>query len=489
MHVLPENTPAQPKQSVRTRFAPNPPGRLGIQGARTALYNWLFARGHGGGFVLRIGDIDAALSGPEDERALIRDLKWLGLAWDEGPDVGGDRGPYRCFERLGKYVDGAVELLRKGLAYRCFCSERDLAEDRARSKATGLPVRYGRRCASIQSDESERRAESGEPFAVRFRAPDEGEIVVNDLVRGRVVLGAQLVDDFVLLSPSALPSYNFAAVLDDSAMEITHVFRGEERLRNTLRQALLYKGMGVRPPAFGHLPAILGRDEERLGDRRCPMLVEWFRERGYLPQAMVNYLALLGWSPDDSREIMRMADLVESFGLAGISTDAVAFDTTKLSWMNAHYIRSISDGELWDLVESTIPRRWIAESGAPKVRKAASLARKRIKRLDELPAEMAPLLERSTDAKAADLLKRETSRTILRELLAALGGRSEMSGEEFLAILDGLRAAASSARNSVFLCVRAAITGRLEGPELGAVADLLGPAELRDRVARALEVT
>jgi nondiscriminating glutamyl-tRNA synthetase len=457
-----------------------------VQGARTALFNWLFARQHGGGFIVRIGDVDAALSGPGDETALIRDLRWLGLDWDEGPDVGGPRGPYRGSERLSYYVQGAVDLLRKGLAYRCFCTERDLADDRARAKATGLSTRYTRRCASIPSNESDRRAESGEPFAVRFKVPDDGEVVVNDLVKGRVVLGAQLVDDFVLLSPSALPSYNFAAVLDDGAMEVTHVLRGEERLRSTLRQALLYKAMDMRPPAFGHLPAIVGRDEERLGDLRCPVLVEWFRDRGFLPQAMMNYLALLGWSPEDSREVMDVADLVESFSLSGVSLDAVVFDPTKLSWMNAHYIRSISDDELWELAENMMPREWFAQAGASKVKRAVLLVRRRIKRLDELHAEMAPLFAHSLGADAAEVLRRGESATVLRALLAELGGRSKMSADEFLAILDELKAAVSSSRNSVFLCVRAAITGRLEGPELGAVAALLGPVELRDRVARAL---
>jgi glutamyl-tRNA synthetase len=481
-----ENAPVRPRQSVRTRFAPNPPGRLGVRGARTALYNWLFARQHGGGFILRIGDVDAALSGLEDEQALIGDLKWVGLDWDEGPDTGGPRGPYRGSERLSSYVEGAVDLLRKGLAYRCFCTERELAEDRARAKTKGLPPRYGRRCASIPDDESERRAASGEPFAVRFRVPDDGEVVVNDLVRGRVVLGVQLVDDFVLLSPSAIPSYNFAAVLDDRAMEVTHVLRGEERLRSTLRQALLYEAMDQRPPAFGHLPAIVGRDEERLSDLRCPVLLEWFRDRGYLPQAMMNYLALLGWSPDDSREVMDVTDLVESFSLAGVSRDAVVFDTTKLSWMNAHYIRSISDEELWRLAQGVIPAKWVAQAGASKVKRAASLVRKRIKRLDELPAEMAPLFVHSIEDDAADVLRRRTSAAVLSALLAELGGRSEVRADEFLSMLDGLKAAASSARSSVFLCVRAAITGRLEGPELGAVAALLGPAELRDRLTHAL---
>ncbi len=455
-----------------------------MRGARTALFNWLFARQHGGDFVLRLYDVldnDA-----DDEARLIDDLSWLGLVWDEGPDVGGERGPYRGSQRLEAYYEGAMALLERDRAYRCFCTPADLEEEQRRARAAGLPPVYSGRCASMSRMESDRRAGAGEPFVLRFRVPESGEVIIHDLIRERVTLGAQMVGDFVVLNSSSLPSYDFAAVMDDRSMQITHVLRGEERLPNTLRQALLYSAMEFERPEFGHLPSLNRPDGDRLAGRRGIAGIRWFRSRGYLPQAMVNYLAILGRSQDDNREIMDLGELIESFSIGKISLEEVVFEPMKLSWMNAHYIRSLSEADFWKAAESFIPREWTDRLGVPLVRGAALVVRGRAKTLEEVAAEMAPILEHAVDGEAAAAIKGGPARRVLAELLLALDGLAEVTGAEFLRILEVVRAATASDKRTVFSSVRAAITGKLEGPEIGAVAELLGAEELRARIGRSL---
>lgn len=458
-----------------------------MKGARTAIFNWLFAKRHGGAFILRLYDVDLAdrLSG--QETALLDDLEWLGLSWDEGPGRGGAVGPYRQSERLDGYLFKAMELLERGIVYRCFCTERDLEEEGRGAKEAGLTPVYSGKCASISSEESDARAAAGSPFTLRFKVPDSGEVIVEDLVRGRVTLGARMVGDFVVLGDSALPTYDFAAVLDDVSMGITHVLRGEDRLPNTLRQVLLYRAMGLDTPEFAHLPPVTRPDGDKLAGRRGAAAVNWFRENGYLPHALFNYLALLGWSPGNEREVMDRKRLLESFSLEGISSAPVALDGIKLSWMNAHYLRSIPADEFWELASSYLPRAWVETLGDKKARRAVLLARKRIKTLAELPAEVAPLVDLVFEEAAVALLKEGWAVRALEELSEALKGRVAISGAEFISILSGLSRDLPRGGKSIFVPVRAAITGRLEGPEIGGVVEMLGIDELRDRLAAALE--
>lgn len=450
------------------------------------------ARRRGGAFVLRLHDIGPGEQGPvgpdaDAEKGLLGDLSWLGLTWDEGPSAGGEKGPYRQSERLGMYADRARELLEKRLAYRCFCTADDLREGERRARAAGLPAVYGGRCSSLSEEESDRRARAGAPFALRFRVPDSGEIVIDDLVRGRVTLGAGIVGDFVVLDPASRPTYDFAAVVDDDSMEITHVLRGEDRLPNTLRQALLHGAMRSRMPWFGHLPLVTSPQGDKLAGRHGTAGVRWFRDHGYLPQALSNYLALLGWSPEDNREIIDLDALAESFSLDRVSSDEVVFDTTKLSWINAHYIRSISAAEFWRLARESVPEGWRRDFGDTKLKEAALLARNRVRTLYELADEMRPVFELNMDEDAAEALTDGRSEKILRALLTALEGRTRFDSRDFLALLGEMSKSGRFGRREVFVSVRAAITGKLEGPELGSIAALLGAAELRRRIELALE--
>jgi glutamyl-tRNA synthetase len=471
---------------VRVRFAPSPRGGLSVKGARTAVFNWLYAKSRGGAFILRLYDVDLAdrLSGQED--ALLDDMAWLGLTWDEGPRAGGAHGPYRQSERLDDYAAKAMELLEEGVLYRCFCTGRELEEEGRRAREAGLPPVYSGKCASLTSEESDRRAGSGAPHTVRFKVPESGSVVIDDLVRGRVTLGAQMVGDFVVLDESSLPTYDFAAVLDDASMGITHVLRGEDRLPNTIRQVLLYRAMGYETPEFGHLPLVTRPDGDKLEGRRGAAAIKWFRDNGYLPKALFNYLALLGWSPGNEREVVDVGGLLRFFTLEGVNSEAVALDGNKLSWMNAHYLRSVPEDEFWRLALEYLPDSWLERLGEERARRAALLARGRVKTLGELASEVAPLVDLVLEDAAAEVLREEWAAGVLVELERVLEGRLSITGKEFLAVLSGLGKSLPLQGKSIFVPVRAAITGRLEGLEIGGVAELLGVDELRARLRAAL---
>jgi len=313
---------------------------LHIGSARTALFNYLFARHAGGDFVLRIDDTDAARSEDRHEDAILADLRWLGLEWDEGPDVGGPCAPYRQSERLGGYRAAADELLAGGLAYHCFCPEERLAELRAAALAEGRTSRYDGRCLGLAPHEAQRRLAAGEPAALRFRIP-HGDIVIDDLIRGRVVVGADAVGDFIIVRSDGVAGYNFATVVDDRDMGITHVIRGDDHLTNTARQALLFRALGAPVPGFAHHSMVLGADGGKLSKRHGATAVGDYRELGYLPQAIVNYLALLSWSHGED-EVLGMDRLVAEFEIGRLSPSPVIFDQAKLDWLDHEHIMGLA---------------------------------------------------------------------------------------------------------------------------------------------------
>ena len=282
---------------MRVRFAPSPTGQLHVGNARTALFNWLLARGHDGTFILRIEDTDAERSTKESEESILEDLRWLGLDWDEGPDVGGPCGPYRQSERLHLYTSYANELLAGGHAYYCFCSPQKLEADRRAMLDEGRPPRYAGTCRPLSPEEARRRIDAGERAVVRFRVPEHVDVTFQDLVRGEVTFNTDVIGDPVLVRSDGRPAYNFAVVVDDALMEMTHVIRGEDHISNTPRQVLLYRALGFGPPQFAHLSLVLGPDHTPLSKRHGATSVAEFRARGYLPEALTNYLALIGWSP------------------------------------------------------------------------------------------------------------------------------------------------------------------------------------------------
>jgi len=329
-------------ETIRVRFAPSPTGHLHVGGARTALYNWLYARKTGGVFVLRIEDTDAERSSADSVEAIYEGLRWLGLDWDEGPGVGGDYGPYFQSERRDLYRAETDRLLEAGRAYPCFCTPEDLKSMRERLQTEGADASYDGRCGRIPREEAAARVAAGEPHAVRFRSPTEGETVLYDVVRGKMAFQNELFENFVILKGDGLPSYNFAVVVDDAAMRISHVIRGDDHISNTPRHLMLFDALGYKLPKFAHLPMILGPDRTRLSKRHGATAVAEFAKEGILPEGMMNYLALLGWSLDGKTEFFTPGKLAESFSLKRVGSNPSVFDTEKLAWLSGEHFKKLS---------------------------------------------------------------------------------------------------------------------------------------------------
>lgn len=336
--------------NIRVRFAPSPTGALHIGGARTALFNWLFARSQGGNFVLRLEDTDLSRSTQEAATGIIEGLQWLGIDWDEGPDVGGSLGPYRQSERLPIYQKYISELLSSGHAYHCFCTAEDL--DNERNQAAEKKENYRHHCPYLHKDAAyiQDLLKSGQPAVVRLRIPESGSTVIHDLVRGEVAFENRLLDDIIIQKSDGWPTYNFAVVIDDHTMQITHVIRAEEHLSNTPKQKHIYDALGWSMPQFAHVSMILAPDRSKLSKRHGATSVQEFRDLGYLPEALINYLALLGWSAGEEATLLSGQELLEQFRLENVTRSAAVYDLDKLTWMNGSYIGTSSPDRILELL-------------------------------------------------------------------------------------------------------------------------------------------
>ena len=470
-------TPApisRPISPPRVRFAPSPTGQLHVGNARTALFNWLLARGSGGTFVLRIEDTDAERSTPESERAIVEDLRWLGLDWDEGADKGGDRGPYRQSERTHIYRAHAVELLSREQAYRCFCPAEQLELDRYAALREGRPPKYVGRCRDLPPGEARARAEGGEPAVIRFRVPETRDIVFHDLVRGEVRFSTDVIGDPVLVRSDGSPAYNYAVVIDDALMAITHVIRGEDHISNTPRQLLLYEAFGWPPPAFAHVSLVLGPDHAVLSKRHGATSVAEFRARGVLPEALANYLALLGWSPGDDQELLPIDELARRFRLEDVGRSAGVFDLEKLAWANRHYLKAAAPERLTRLAVPFLQREgWIAEPGAPVTAFLAGVipvAAASVDRLEQVPARLRFLFDYSAARAIEDAGVRaeaQAARGVISALAAELAGSPPMIDREtFRAVVARVRERTGQKGKLLLHPIRLALTGEPEGLEL-----------------------
>lgn len=340
---------------VRVRFAPSPTGSLHVGGARTALYNWLLARQTQGQFIIRVEDTDEARSTKESEDSILADLKWLKMTWDEGPEVGGPHGPYRQSERKDIYLKYAELLISKGLAYRCFCTEEELEEKRQIAEAEGKAVQYDGTWRDADPAKVQMKLDNGESYTVRFKVPQGKSCSIDDLVRGRVTWDAEAsLGDFIILRSNGMPVYNFCVAVDDATMGITHVIRAEEHLTNTLRQLLVLEGIGYEPPTYAHCSLILGSDRSKLSKRHGATSVKQFSEQGFLPDAMVNYLAALGWNEGTDKDIYTPPELVKAFSLDRIIKSPAVFDMERLKWINGQHIKALPRPELEPLVRDSL---------------------------------------------------------------------------------------------------------------------------------------
>ena len=468
---------------VRVRFAPSPTGTLHIGSARTALFNFLFARHAGGDFVLRIDDTDAARSLDRHEDAILADLRWLGLDWDEGPDVGGPCAPYRQSERLPGYRAAADELLAGGHAYPCFCPEERLAELRARALAEGRALRYDGRCLGLAPNDVRRRLDAGEPAALRFRIP-HGDIVVDDLIRGPVVVGADAVGDFIIVRSDGVASYNFATVVDDRDMGITHVIRGDDHLTNTARQSLLFRALGAPVPGFAHHSMVLGTDGDKLSKRHGATAVGDYRALGYLPQAVVNYLALLSWSHGED-EVLGMDRLVAEFELQRLSPSPVIFDQVKLDWLDHQHIMGLAAEEHERLFAARLP----AGTPPPSAAALAAVFQTSLVAYGQAAALAAAVLDPPAPPAdlAAALATAARQLAWFRTLRAeAAGWLSPAAARDLLAVYRARGKELGIGARDLLMPLRIALTGAEHGPELPFVLAALARDEALRRLDDAL---
>lgn len=467
--------------TVRVRFAPSPTGHLHIGGARTAIYNWAFARNLGGTFVLRIEDTDPERSTQENTDAIVRAMEFLGLDYDEGPGVGGAYGPYFQTQRFDRYAEGLEDLKSSGNAYPCFCSAEELTAKREAGRAKGGFAGYDRTCRSIDAETAAGRIAAGEPHVWRLRVPeDRGDITFDDAVRGETTFSADSVDDFVLARTDGSPTYNFAVVMDDADMLITHVIRGDDHLSNTPKQILVFEALGLPVPTFAHLSMIWGADGKRLSKRHGATSVEAYRDMGYLPEALMNYLALLGWSLDGETTLIDAETLKANFSLDRISKNAAIFDVEKLEWMNGVYIRELTAEQF---VVRMVP--WLETAGLTTVEDAeersewflrlAPLVLERIKRMDEIVPMVSFLFADVTpDEKSiAKVLDKPGARRALEAVIEALDTVA-WDGESIEVALRELPERLELKPKAVFQSVRVAVTGGMVSPPIFESLELLG---------------
>ncbi|MCX7730171.1 MAG: glutamate--tRNA ligase [Candidatus Caldatribacterium sp.] len=481
--------------TVRVRFAPSPTGFLHLGGARTALFNWAFARKHHGVFVLRIEDTDVARSTEESVGVILESLKWLGLFWDEGPEVGGPYGPYFQSQRLPLYREYAEKLRRAGFAYECFCTPEELKARKELVIAQGRSWRYDRKCLHLSERERQAFLEEGRKPVLRFRIP-EGTTTFIDMLRGEVTFDNDELDDFVILKSDGMPTYNFACVVDDALMRITHVIRGDDHISNTPRQVLLYKALGFPCPEFAHVPMILGKDRTRLSKRHGSPSVTYYRDMGYLPEAMVNYLARLSWATgEEEKEIFTREEIIERFSLEQVTKHAAVFDLDKLNWMNSVYLREAHPERLRDILLDILKRHNVVrdEDCTPEFleycKKVVLLMPEPVRYVAQILEDAAYFFkeEYEYDPQAVEAVLRDSgvpeilrvSFELLRDLTpfdaptieAAIRKEAEQRGVKAAQFIHPLRVA---------------VSGKKVGPGLFELLEVLGRERVLARIARTL---
>lgn len=486
---------ATPQDDVRVRIAPSPTGALHLGLARTALFNWAYARGRGGTFVLRLEDTDRARSTKESELAILEGLHWLGIDWDEGPDVGGEHAPYHQSQRIERHREYAARLLEQGAAYPCFCSAERLTALREQQQKRKETARYDGLCRDLDAAQARVRCET-EPFTVRFRVP-EGQTRFVDLVRGEVVFQNVEVDDWVMVRQDGNPTYNFVVVCDDADMRITHVLRGEEHLVNTPKQILLYRALDLEPPRFAHLPLMLGANRKKLSKRDGSVSLTDYRELGYPREAIVNFLCLQGWALDGETEVFSVEELVEKFDVEDVSKGGAIFDFAKFKWLAGEYVHADTDEHLAErcapfvIAAGLLSKTELAERHAWYLR-VVGQEKERIRLYAELPGRIAfyfaaddqveydPQAEKNTR-------KRENRVQVLTDYLAWLGDRALDDPPALSEATKAWIAERELRFPDLFQPLRCALTGLPGGPDLFEVIALLGPESTRARIQAGIQ--
>ncbi|MEI7027632.1 glutamate--tRNA ligase [Paenibacillus sp. y28] len=481
--------------SFRVRYAPSPTGHLHIGGARTALFNYLLARKQGGSFIVRFEDTDQSRHVESGIDNQLDGLRWLGVDWDESVDVGGSYGPYRQTERLGLYQPFIDQLLAAGNAYRCYCTEAEIEAERAEQEARGETPKYAGKCRSLTEDERRELEAQGRKPSIRFRVPENRIVAFEDRVRGHVEFESDGIGDFIIVRPDGIPTYNFAVILDDHLMDISLVIRGEEHLSNTPRQLMMYEALGLQAPEFAHLSIILNPDRKKMSkrDESIVQFIAQYNSLGYLPEAIVNFIALLGWSPGGEEEIFTKEELIAQFDLSRVSKSPAVFDMDKLNWMNNAYIKKADLSRIVDLC-------------LPQLQKAGRLP----EQLDEAQREWAvkliglykeqlnfaaEIVDKSElffrdgqeyDEEGRALLAEEHVHAVLSSFKNQVEQAADYTTDSMKALLKAVQQETGYKGKQLFMPVRVALTGQMHGPDLNETLYLLGRGRVLARLANLL---
>lgn len=466
-------------QSPRVRFAPSPTGSLHIGGARTALYNWLYARHNGGTFILRIEDTDKERSTPENTGEILEAMRWLGLDWDEGPEVGGPHGPYFQSQRTDRYRAVIEKLLEEGKAYRCYCTQEELDRKRKEAQAQKRQYRYDRTCR-------DRKDAPDLPHTVRLKIPLEGSLAFEDRVYGRIEVGYETLQDWIIARSDGSPVYNFVVVVDDRDMGIDLVMRGEDGLNNTPTQLTLYHALGAEPPAFAHLPFILGQDRSKLSKRHAPVSVMQYRDDGFLPDAMLNFLARIGWSHGDE-EVFTREELIEKFSIEGIGKTAGVFPADKLLWLNYERIKAMNPADLARLVRPFVEAAELPLPDEERLVQICRLQQDRSRTLKELVEISRYFFVRvPIQEKAGKKFLTGASREILVEARAAIAEAEDLSAEAIEPPIKALAEKHEVGLGKIAQPLRVALTGGTASPGIFEVIEFFGKEECLERIDAAL---
>ena len=460
----------------RVRFAPSPTGHLHIGNVRTAILNWLFARNSGGKFILRIEDTDLERSDNKYINQIYDDLQWLGLNWDEGPDVGGPHEFYRQSQRLDIYKKYAQNLLDEGKAYHCFCTPQELDTMRKENLEKGISSNYNQKCLHLTDSQKQAYLAEGRKPAIRFIVPQQ-EIIFNDMVKGDLSFDGANIGDFVIMRGEEIPTYNFAAAIDDGLMEISHIIRGDDHVSNTPKQLLIYQALGFDLPKFVHIPMILGADRTRLSKRHGATSIDYYRNRGYLPEVIINFLSLLSWSSVSGEEILSIEQLITEFDFKRISKAAAVFDIEKMNWMNGHYIRQLEPERLTKLAIPFLKQVNFPIEDFERTKKIIKVIQNHLDHLDQV-VEQATIFYQNhfsiDDPQARVMIRKDSSRKIFWSFLRGLDTIEELDANIFRKTMKTVQIETGIMGKNLWMPIRIALTGKLHGPELPHIAEILG---------------
>ncbi|TYQ17021.1 UNVERIFIED_CONTAM: nondiscriminating glutamyl-tRNA synthetase [Acetivibrio alkalicellulosi] len=479
--------------SVKVRFAPSPTGHLHIGGARTALFNYLFAKKNKGTFLVRIEDTDLARSSNESEQVIINDLKWLGINWDEGIEKGGENGPYRSTERKEIYKKYIDKLIEEEKAYYCYCTQEELEEERKKLEENNSDMLgYSGKCKNLTPDKREEYEKEGRKPTVRLRVPENITIKIDDKVRGNVEFESNGVGDFIIVKSDGIPVYNFAVTIDDYLMGITHVIRAEEHLSNTPRQILIYDALGFEKPQFAHVSLILGHDRTKMSKRHGSTWVEQYREAGYLPEAIVNFLALMGWSPETEEEFFTIDELTEQFSLDRVSKNPAVFDNEKLNWMNGQYVKNapierVTDLAILHLIKAGLINEDQAKSKYEWLKKVVNSVKNGLAYAGQVVEKVSVFFNDEISPEndeALEVLKGDRVLELMEVLLKKVREADAIDDEFGKGIFKIIQKETGIKGKNLFMPIRVMLTGQMHGPEMIDIIPILG----RDEVIKRIEM-